>query len=240
LNLKLNCPEEPTMTDPNTPITEDDIANFLLNTPDFFVRHAELLATIELNSPHGNRAVSLQERQAEMLREKIRGLELKAAEMIRFGQQNEAIVDKMQAWTRGLLLCTNARQLPDTLTNTLERTFAVPQAAVKVWGVDVPYTDLPAAQGISEEVRSFTGSLMVPYCGRNADFEAVQWLREPAAAASIALIPLRHILPTGASVTTGLLVLASNDPQRFEGSQGTELLARIGELAAAALARLNA
>ena len=26
------------------PITEDDIANFLANTPDFFERHAELLA----------------------------------------------------------------------------------------------------------------------------------------------------------------------------------------------------
>ncbi|HAJ14135.1 MAG TPA: DUF484 domain-containing protein, partial [Comamonadaceae bacterium] len=63
------------------PITEDDIANYLVNTPDFFERHADLLAAVQLTSPHGHRAVSLQERQAEMLREKIRGLELRAAEM---------------------------------------------------------------------------------------------------------------------------------------------------------------
>ncbi len=50
------------------PITEDDIANFLVNTPDFFARHAELLSAVRLTSPHGQRAVSLQERQAEMLR----------------------------------------------------------------------------------------------------------------------------------------------------------------------------
>ena len=43
------------------PITEDDIANYLANTPDFFFRHAELLASVQLTSPHGNRAVSLQE-----------------------------------------------------------------------------------------------------------------------------------------------------------------------------------
>ena len=57
------------------PITEDDIANYLGNTPDFFERHAELLAAVHLSSPHSNRAVSLQERQAEMLREKIKALE---------------------------------------------------------------------------------------------------------------------------------------------------------------------
>jgi uncharacterized protein YigA (DUF484 family) len=38
-----------------------------------FERHAELLATVQLSSGHGSRAVSLQERQAGMLREKIRG-----------------------------------------------------------------------------------------------------------------------------------------------------------------------
>ena len=54
------------------PITEDDIANYLANTPDFFERHAELLAAVQLTHPHSQRAVSLQERQALMLREKIK------------------------------------------------------------------------------------------------------------------------------------------------------------------------
>ena len=67
------------------PITEDDIANFLVNTPDFFERHAEVLAAVKLTSPHGRRAVSLQERQAEMLRDKIRVLELRMMDMLRHG-----------------------------------------------------------------------------------------------------------------------------------------------------------
>nr|MCU0966025.1 DUF484 family protein [Burkholderiaceae bacterium] len=58
-------------------ITENDISDYLLNTPGFFERHAELLATVQLTSPHGQRAVSLQERQMEMLRERIKGLEHK-------------------------------------------------------------------------------------------------------------------------------------------------------------------
>ena len=54
-------------------ITEDDIAGYLANNPGFFERHAELLATVQLSNPHGTRAVSLQERQMEMLRERIKG-----------------------------------------------------------------------------------------------------------------------------------------------------------------------
>ena len=54
-------------------ITEADIANYLATSPGFFERHAELLGTIQLTSPHGQRAVSLQERQMEMLRDKIKG-----------------------------------------------------------------------------------------------------------------------------------------------------------------------
>ncbi|MGZ5241785.1 MAG: DUF484 family protein, partial [Caldimonas sp.] len=57
----------------------------------------------------------------------------------------------------------------------------------------------------------------------------------PAQAVSIALIPLRHESLSGAF---GLLVLASPDPTRYTADMGTEFLARIGEVASAALTRL--
>ena len=82
------------------PITEDDIANFLVNTPDFFERHAELLSAVKLTSPHSHRAVSLQERQAEMMREKIRALELRMMDMMRHGTENEVLIERMQRWVK--------------------------------------------------------------------------------------------------------------------------------------------
>jgi uncharacterized protein len=36
-------------------ITESDIAEFLVTTPGFFERHADVLASIQLTSPHGKR-----------------------------------------------------------------------------------------------------------------------------------------------------------------------------------------
>jgi len=116
-------------------ITETDIANYLANTPGFFERHAELLSSIQLTSPHGQRAVSLQERQMEMLREKIKGLETKIIEMIRNGQENAAIAERLHRWTRALMLTANAADLPDVLVEELKHQFLIPQAAVRVWDV---------------------------------------------------------------------------------------------------------
>jgi uncharacterized protein YigA (DUF484 family) len=219
-------------------ITEDDIANYLVQTPGFFERHAQLLSTVQLTSPHGQRAVSLQERQMEMLREKIKGLEHKIIEMIRHGQENVAIADRLHRWTRAILHTANAAELPDVLVRELKHEFLIPQAALRVWNVAEPYAGLPAAQPVSADLRTFAASLAQPYCGVNSGFEAVGWLEPGAAVASLAMIPLRQgSLAEGAF---GLLLLGSPDPTRYGADMGTDFLARIGEVASAGLARLQA
>lgn len=227
---------KPSLNPPLNPITEQDIADFLVNTPDFFERHADLLSTVQLNSGHGKRAVSLQERQAEMLREKIKVLERGLMDMIRYGNENMQIADKLQRWTRQLLLATQARELPELLVSNIKNEFSVPQVAVKVWGLDASYADEAFATGASEDVKAFTTSLSLPYVGLNSGFEAAAWLGDAVQAVSVALIPLRA---SGKTEALGLLVLASPDAQRFNASMGTDFLERIGEIGSAALSRLQ-
>ncbi len=221
------------------PITEDDIANYLANTPNFFERHAELLGAVQLTSPHGNRAVSLQERQAEMLREKIKLLEHRMMDMIRHGTENMAIADRLQRWARNLFMVQAARALPATISASVATQFMVPQVAIKVWAVDARYGSEAFAEGVSEDARTFASSLAQPYCGVNAGFEAATWLEDPALAMSIALVPLRDSTAGNTSPAFGMLVLASPDPQRFNSNMGTDFLERISELASAALSRLR-
>ncbi len=216
-------------------ITEADIANYLANTPGFFERHAELLASIQLTSPHGPRAVSLQERQMEMLRERIKGLEFKIIEMIRNGQENVAIADKLHRWTRALTLTDNPGDLPQVALAELQREFLIPQAGIRVWGAAEVFSRLPFAQPVGQDVKSFASSLSLPYCGINSGFEAAQWFDEPAVVMSLAMIPLRH---GAAQQAFGMLVLGSPDPTRYTADMGTEFLDRIGELCGAALSRL--
>lgn len=228
-------------------ITEADIANYLANTPGFFERHAELLSSIQLSSPHGTRAVSLQERQMDLLREKHKGLEHKIMEMIRHGQENVAIADRLHRYTRALMLTADAADLPEVVVRELMHQFLIPQAGIRVWGAAPEQAALPVAheqaheqarefaREVSADAKSFASSLTLPYCGANSGFEAAGWLDDAGTVASLALIPLRHGASTDAF---GLLVLGSPDPTRFSADMGTEFLMRIGEIASAGLSRL--
>jgi len=199
-----------------TPITEDDIADFLVNTPGFFERHAELLSAVTISSPHGQRAVSLHERQAEMLREKIKG-----------------------QWSRELLAVQDVAELPQAVEQGIHRLFDVPQVALRLWGTAGMHADAPFTHGASEDVRSFASSLTMPFCGPNLGFEATAWLPQAGQAQSLALLPLRRgAIDSADEPAFGLLVLGSPDPHRFEATMGTDYLARIAELASAALSRL--
>ena len=228
-----------TPNDAMNPITEDDIANYLANTPDFFARHSELLAAVHFTSPHSHRTVSLQERQAEMLREKIKALEHRLMDMVRHGNENVIIADRLQRWARNLLQVRSGRALPASIAAEIENQFMVPQVAIKVWDVDSRYGSEAFADGVSADARSFASSLTQPYCGVNSGFEAVNWLADSATALSLALIPLRDGAVKTAAPAFGMLVLASPDPQRFQSGMGTDFLERIAELASAALSRLR-
>ncbi|MBC7703321.1 MAG: DUF484 family protein [Rhodoferax sp.] len=221
------------------PITEDDIANYLANTPDFFERHAELLASVHLASPHSKRTVSLQERQAEMLRDKIKLLEHRLMDMIRHGNENALLSDRLLRWAGSLFLTEDAASMPEQIASQIKEQFSVPQVGIKVWGVAGPLASSAFAQGVSEDAKLFASSLTEPFCGVNTGFEAVTWLDDPGAAASIALLPLRSSPAGGMAPAFGLLVLSSPDAQRFNSGMGTDFLQRVAEVASAALGRLR-
>jgi uncharacterized protein YigA (DUF484 family) len=227
--------QTPELGGPIAGITEADIAQYLAHNPAFFERHAELMASITLTSPHGQRAVSLQERQMEMLRERIKGLEMRIVEMIRHGQENLSIADRIHRTTRRLLLTTDAAMLPPRLVETLKHEFLIPQAGLRLWSLAPEFAGEPWAQGASDDVKTFAASLSMPYCGANSGFEAVRWLDDGATVASLAMLPLRQ-----GEHCFGLLVLASPDPTRYAADMGTDFLMRIGEVASASLSRLRA
>ncbi|MBB5390229.1 MULTISPECIES: DUF484 family protein [unclassified Herbaspirillum] len=218
-----------------TQLDSDLIAEYLLDHPGFFEEHAELLSRIKLTSPVMGRAVSLQERQMEILREKIKVQELHMADLMRIAQENDEITNKFQAWTRALLLARNETDLPHTLADQLKEIFHVPQVTLRLWNLPETHAAQWFTQSVSEDARIFANGLSAPFCGPNKDFEAASWLEDAASVKSVAILPLRG----GASPDSfGLLVLGSGDPNRFTAEMGTDFLTRIGETASAALACL--
>ncbi len=220
---------------PTMQLTEQDLAAYLAEHPDFFERHAELLAEVELQSPHGNRAVSLQERQIEMLRDKMRVLEHRLADMMRNAAENEAISGRLLAWVRALLQERDTAAMPHTLVHEMQQQFQLPQAAVRLWNLQPDYATQDYAADVGTDIPVLANSLAQPYCGANAGFEAARWLGTGAPPQSLAMVALRQADDSSAF---GMLVLGSPDAERFTADMGTEFLTRIGHLASAALQRL--
>jgi uncharacterized protein len=101
------------------------VAEWLLATPGFFERHANLLADIQLKNPHGDRAISLQERQLSVLREQNQALNKRLSEMLRFGSQNDKTQGLMIGWLKGLLSAKNEAEVQAAITLGLNKIFAV-------------------------------------------------------------------------------------------------------------------
>ncbi|HEX7644208.1 MAG TPA: DUF484 family protein [Burkholderiaceae bacterium] len=208
------------------------IAQYLSDHPHFFEEHAELLARIKLTSPLAARTVSLQERQMEVLREKIKALEMRMSDLIRLGQENDAITHKFQSWARSLLLARNDVDLPHVLVNGLQSIFSVPCATLRLWGVAEEFAHTWFSAPVSADARLFATGLGAPFCGKNDDFEAASWLEDAPEIKSLAMLPLRREESPDAF---GLLVLGSPDVSRFSEDMATDFLAKIGETASAAV-----
>ncbi|MFZ6757196.1 DUF484 family protein [Undibacterium sp. Ji50W] len=216
-------------------MNSNDIATYLIQHPHFFEEHAELLGTIKLTSPVMGRAISLQERQMEVVREKYRGLELRMADLLRIAEENHDISQKFQSWTRALLLARNDVDLPHVLTQGLQDIFNLPHATLRLWNVGIDYAHTWFASTTSDDARLFAKGLTAPYCGKNHDFEAAGWIDAEQPVQSLAMLPLRL---TATSPTFGLLVLGSPDPARYTKDMATDFLIKIASTSSAALSCL--
>jgi len=218
-------------------MNEDDVASFIQNNPEFFRRKPWLLGSIELPDPHDGRAISLAERQTQILRERIRSLEDSLAELTRNGRDNDALGEALGRWSAALLAERDDARLPQRIVDGLKEVFAVPAAALRIWEFEPRFAALECTAPAGADVVRFVASMQAPFCGPNADFAVADWMKaDTAGVRSLALIPLRT---APGAAPFGLLTLGSNDADRFRSDMGTTFLGRIGQLAAAALSRLR-
>jgi uncharacterized protein YigA (DUF484 family) len=208
-------------------MSPDDVAVFLRTNPQFFDQHPELLESIHVPHPYGGRAIPLAERQTVALREKVKVVEGKLAELIQFGEENDAISEKVHRLAVALVGSRDFPAFTRTLYFHLREDFAVPHVSLRVWGKGVP-ADFDEAKAVDEAQQRHAETLGAPHCGAAAGSPFLPWFGEAAEhVRSLALVPL------GQTGVFGLLALGSEDAQRFYADMGTLYLRRIGELCAA-------
>jgi uncharacterized protein YigA (DUF484 family) len=208
-------------------MSPEDVAMFLRTHPQFFDQHPELLEKIQVPHPYGGRAIPLAERQTVALREKLKLVEGKLSELIQFGEENDAISEKVHRLAVALVGARDFPALAQSLYFHLREDFAVPHVALRIWGKSVS-PDYDEAGAVEPVQRQHAETMGAPQCGAAAGNPFLPWFGEAAEhVRSLALVPL------GDASVFGLLALGSEDAKRFYPEMGVLYLRRIGELCAA-------
>jgi len=215
-------------------ISPEAIEQYLKNHPEFFERRADLLA--RLSVPHQTgAAVSLVQRQVEILREQNTSLERKLVDLMEVARANDRVIQQLHVLAVALIGARDLSVAVTVLLDAMRDQFKADRVVLVlqreheglelVDGVRVT----PADEAALEEFSGFRATGR-PQCGRLREAQlAFLFGDEGSKVKSAALIPL------GPDAELGMLALGARDKDRFVPTMGTEYLARLGEMTAACL-----
>ena len=214
--------------------SSEDVAQYLKQHPQFFDEYADMLSDIYIPHPHGGRAIPISQRQIVTLRDNNKILQDKLRELVKFGEENDVIGEKMHHLSIMLLTFPRLNDLLNKLDSILQDNFSIPHVELRLWNIDFGSLEISKFINTNTEIHTMTNSLLHPYCGPQLTDEIKHWFDKSATNLhSYSMIPLRT------KQTIGLLVLASEEPQRFYPEMGTLYLQRMGDLISTAISRYS-
>ena len=211
------------------PINSDNVSEYLLSHPDFFVQHPEVLKEIQV--PHASgEAISLIEKQLSLLREQHISMQKKLHDLVEIARQNEELAKRMHLLSLTLMDATDPKNIFSTLYENLKVNFKVDHVAVRLFA-EPAFIDTyagPEFAGRSIQEGALFNSIIekrLPLSGRLKRQQQVFLFDDDGDdIASAVIVPL-HGKGWG-----GVLSIASTDSNRFTETMGVELLANLGEI----------
>lgn len=213
-------------------LTEQQIAEYLQDHPEFFEQHPDLLESIQLPSPnHG--VVSLTMRQLELLRQRNDKLQSQLENLLDIARDNDALFGRMQNLTLSLIDARSIEDLFATLDTVLRECFSADFFAMRIIGNhdNFPISGVYLAED-GPEVKQFKKFLdrNKIKCGHPTHGQAeVLFGQNAAQALSSAIIPFRI------RDQRAILAIGSTDAERFHPSMGNLFLTHLGELVSSRL-----
>jgi uncharacterized protein YigA (DUF484 family) len=218
---------------------EEEVARFLADEPDFFLRHPQLLDRIRLPHHNGGGTVSLVERQLDVLRAKNRKLEKRLKDLVGVARSNHALSDKVHRLSLQMIGAEGLDEIITRLELALREDLGGHESVVVLFhdpSAIVQTEDtrfLRRVERNDPSLKPFATFIETsrPRCGRARDAQLEFLFPEHAdEIGSIALVPL------GPHAKVGMLAIGSHDPDRFHPGMSTDFLERIGDLIGVAVA----
>jgi uncharacterized protein YigA (DUF484 family) len=220
-------------------LDEAQVVAWLREHPDLIDRYPDLLETLELSHKSGA-AVSLIERQVELLRAKSRRLEDRIASLIDFARDNERRATNMHKLARTLIRSPSLAAVAAGLRVCMREDFDIDDIFIGINGTAFLRHDIEGIVPIEPESAiaraygNFFRTRLIE-CGPIDEARArLLFPRCDAIIRSAAVVPLEK------EKNLGMIALGSRDAERFQPRQGKMFLEMTAELMAAAVrARLT-
>lgn len=215
-------------------LNEREVSAFLKAHPDFLTRHPDLLEAIELRHKAGS-AISLIEKQIDVLRDKNARLEEKLQRLMQAARDNEKRGDSIQRLARALIRAPSLAAALAGLSKCMREDFQIEHVFV---GVSTSFYKRHDIEGLTliepdgklaKVFENFFRTRLIE-CGPITEERArLLFAKREPPAQSAAVVPLekeKHL---------GMLALGSTDPQRFQPRQGKLFLELTADLVSAAV-----
>lgn len=207
---------------------EEAVSKFLEANPDYFDHHPDVLAALTIPHAETGRAVSLIERQVQVLRDKNTALQQQLRELLAIARENDVIGERLHRFACAMIDSASLEDAIGTAEDLLRQDFKLDQVVIRLRGEGLtegrPESVAPGDRQFLGLMQQFEGKRVV--CGAKHDRSVLQYLfadhgKEIRSTAFVALKDSRR---------EGFLCLGSHDPHRFHPEMGTVYLLRLGEL----------
>ncbi len=219
--------------------SEKSIVRYLRDNPDFFERHLDLLADMILPHDHQG-AISLVERQVQILREQKNAHKKRLNTLISNAKVNERLSTQISKLILALLDSQNLDDVLNIVQTRLSKDFNADTVVVRLFNTGHPSLSArPDVIDWSEPVMGAFEKIIKerrPACGQLKPGQLESLFSDEAGQiASAALIPL--VENEQSKTCYGLLAIGSHERDRFRADMGTLFLTQIGNILARVLKR---
>ena len=216
---------------------EHEMVSYLRDHPDFFEEHQDLLTGMILSHESGS-AVSLIERQVQILREQKNEQKAKLQTLISTAQNNENLNNNVNTLILELLDTSSLNDVLEVIDKRIRTDFEADAISIKLLasGSDVlkEHTELTAWQQPALTIGEKVMTARQPMCG-SFNAEQMQALFDDADIQSACIIPLAK--DSNSKNCYGIIAIGSYDLQRFRPDMGTLFLSLLGQVLTRILTR---
>ncbi len=226
---------------------EDAVARYLEDNPDYFLRYPGILAALAVPHAEAGPAVSLIERQVQILREQNHGLSQQLHELLGIARENDVLAERLHHFAQAMIDSASLDDALGTARDLLRQQFKLDAVVILLKAqsehlvgrpefvdpADHRFSQLLRQLGSNDETFS-SARVPKPVCGAQHGIDTMTYLFDSQAHQ----IRSTAIVVLSGTDMSGILCLGSADPLRFHPQMGTIYLSRLGELLTAGVRRL--